>query len=222
MAMSGAERRHVGVGCARRQGWRVTRAAIAGIAVAAMLSVPGASGEAAASTAEPAPLESLSITLSTPVAVSNYADYTISFVTPYAIPAAGTVTLMGPAGTLWPASACSYALVDRSAPAAGVSCPAQAPKVHFADSGLPIYNYGGVTGAAVSVEVPTAIKAGAALQLMVDGATNPGPAATRSVPSLPPRPHRLPRPPTPSARNGCCPPERHPEHGRGRGTVGCL
>lgn len=68
-----------------------------------------------------------------------------------------------------------YSLVDKSAPSASVSCPAQTPSVHFADSGLPIYNFEAITGAAVSVEAPTAIRPGAAVSLTVKGATNPGP-----------------------------------------------
>lgn len=61
-------------------------------------------------------VKDVSVALSPGVAAAS-ADYTVSFVSPDAIPAGGTITLLAPGGTLWPTAACDYSLVDLSSSA---------------------------------------------------------------------------------------------------------
>jgi hypothetical protein len=126
-----------------------------------------------------------SVTLSSSAAGATAVDYTVGFTTSAngAIPAGGTITVVGPPGMVWPNS-CSYALSDLTTPGGGFTGPPyDCAAVSLGQPGLPIYKNccsGSSWGSAVSITVPNAIKAGDVLSLSIMGAVNPG-AGTQTL-----------------------------------------
>jgi len=115
-----------------------------------------------------------SVQLSSPAAGAAGVNYTIGFAASATggIPAGGSITLVGPPGTVWPSSQrnCSYSLTDTTTPSGSFAC---ASTLAFANTGLPVYNFLNGSGSAVTLAVPNAIAAGDQLTLTVAGAQNP-------------------------------------------------
>jgi hypothetical protein len=119
-------------------------------------------------------VSSPTVALSSTAAGASVVTYTVGFSTSAggAIPAGGTITLVGPPGTLWPIhNACAYVLTDATTPSGSFSC---AQAVSSGEFGLPVYAFNGLSGAAVTIKVPNAINAGDSVSLSVSGVANPG------------------------------------------------
>lgn len=160
------------------------------VVLAVLLAFLAPQPVAAAGTVSTVSTPSVAIAPST--AASTFAAYNVTFSTPAAIPAGGSITLLGPAGTLWPGATtpCDYSVVDLTSSSGDVSCPAEGPTVKLADGGLPVFSFNDVSGAAVSIGVPNPIAAGSRLEITADGTINPGPGrytlsvATSASPQL--------------------------------------
>ncbi|HXW33044.1 MAG TPA: hypothetical protein VEJ87_00575, partial [Acidimicrobiales bacterium] len=122
-----------------------------------------------------------SVLLSSSTAEASGVTYTIGFTTSGtgAIAAGGSITLVGPSGTVWPHADSAYVLTDSTTPSGSFT---SASGMSFADPGLDLYNWAdGGRGAAVTITVPNAINASDALSLAVSGVVNPGASGTDSV-----------------------------------------
>ncbi len=114
-----------------------------------------------------------SVSLSSNTAGEGGVTYTVGFSTSStgAIPAGGSITLVAPAGTVWPHSDSAYALTDSTTSSGSFT---STTAMTFADPGLNLYNWlDGNRGAAVTFTVPNAINAGDSLSLAISGVVNP-------------------------------------------------
>ena len=120
------------------------------------------------------------VSLSTTAAGASGVTYTIGFTTSGtgSVPVGGSLTLIGPAGTVWPHADSAYGLTDSTTPSGSFT---SVTSISFASPGLPIYNWlDGNRGAAVTVTVPDAITAADQVTLSVTGVVNPG-AGSRTL-----------------------------------------
>ncbi len=109
-----------------------------------------------------------SVSLSSTAAGATDVDYTVGFTTSAttgAIPAGGTISLVAPQGTSWPGGN-DYAITDSTTS----SGSGNGGSITIADN-----------GAAVTMSVPSAIKAGDSLSIAVSGVLNPGAGSGYSV-----------------------------------------
>jgi beta-lactam-binding protein with PASTA domain len=126
---------------------------------------------------DPGSVATPSASLSSTAAAATAVDYTVGFTTSAtgAIPAGGTITLVGPAGTLWPThNNCAYTLTDATTSSGSFAC---ASNTSYGEPGLPVYSFNAFSGQAVTITVPNAIKAGDNISLAIVGAANAGPGS---------------------------------------------
>jgi hypothetical protein len=114
----------------------------------------------------------LSVAVTAPSEGSSAATYAIGFTPATTVAVGGTVTLVGPPGTLWPGThdAASYTVHDPAHPAEDFA----ASHVSAAGSGAGVHNFLDTAGSVVTVTVPGVIRAGDAVTLTVDGVHNTG------------------------------------------------
>lgn len=123
------------------------------------------------------PLSSVStpsVTLSSPSAGANDVTYSIAFIARSAVATGGTITLVGPPGTVWPGAHdnCSYTLADLTTPSDSFTCSSS---VEAAQPGLPIFTFNDPSGSTVTVTVPNVLRAGDHVVLSALGTINPAP-----------------------------------------------
>ncbi len=137
---------------------------ISALVLPAAVALGGASAQASS--------PKTTVALSSSVADESPVTYTVGFTASSAIPAGGSITVVGPAGTVWPNSNSSYVLTDATTSSGSFS---SASSNSSSDPGTDIYNWlNGPRGAAITVGVPNAIDAGDHLSLAISGVVNPG------------------------------------------------
>ncbi len=139
----------------------------------AALVVPVAIIGGAATLASASKTSKPTVALSSNVAGASPVTYTVGFTTSSSgsIPADGSITLVGPAGTVWPNSNSSYVLTDLTTSSGSFT---SASSNSSADPGTDLYNWlNGPRGAAITIGVPNAIDAGDHLSLAISGVVNP-------------------------------------------------